>query len=142
MSVLDGYHVNTTPAKADACQNPRIAVDSGSLTGVLVFETGEGIRLALTDGADMLGSKVVRDKATSPRALFDGKNFWVSYIDDRGQVNVGILDMATRHVRTIAVDGPRPFDSSYELAMVEGSPWVFSVDEDGYAGHRLCVEKY
>jgi len=141
MGQLDGYNVSMTEAKADTCQNPRLAVDTASLTGVLVFDSPEGVRLSVTDGIDMFGRTLVRDKATSPRALFDGSNFWVSYIDDRGQVNVGIVDMATHHVRTLAVSGPRPFDSSYELAMVEGSPWVFTVDENGYAGHRLCVEQ-
>jgi hypothetical protein len=139
---LDGYNVEMSSPKWDACQNPRLAVDSGSLTGVLVFDSPEGVRLSMTDGTIMYGRDLLRANATAPRVLFDGSKFWVSFLDDRGQVVVGILDTATRHVRTIAVSGPRPFASSYELAMVEGSPWVFTLDETGYAGHRLCVEQY
>jgi hypothetical protein len=142
MSQLDGYNITTTEAKADACANPRIALDSRSLDGVLVFDSPEGVRLSLTQGTDMIGRDLVSGNATSPRVLFDGSNFWVSFIDDRGQVIVGIVDMTTRHVRTIAVDGPRPYGSSYELAMLEGSPWVFTLDDTGYAGHRLCVQQY
>lgn len=141
MSQLDGYNVQTTDAKADACQNPRMAIDTGSLRGVLVFDSPEGVRISLTQGIDMFGRDLVHPNAKAPRALFDGKNFWVSFIDDRGQVVAGIVDMTTGHVRSMAVQGPRPFGTSYELAMVEGSPWVFTLDETGYAGHRLCVEQ-
>jgi hypothetical protein len=135
----DGVNAKVTDPKFDACQNPHLAVDTGSLRGVLMYDSPEGVRLSITKNIYLTTSDVLYSRGTSPRALFDGKNFWVSWINDRGIVVVGIVDMTTHEVMTTAVVDPRPSANSYELAMVNGSPWVFAVDADGYSGHRLCA---
>jgi hypothetical protein len=71
--------------------------------------------------------------------VFDGTNFWVSYLDARGDIVVGFLD-ANRQPITMALGAPRPERLGYELAMIDGSPWVISVDDGGYNAYRMCVE--
>lgn len=125
-------------AKLLACPNPRLAVDSASLNGMLAFDSPDGVTVSFTRGAIITSRDVVRAGSHSPRTLFDGKNFWISWLNERGDVIVGVVD-ANHQIRTIGLNLTRPFDSGYELAMVEGSPWVFAVDANGYSGHRLCT---
>lgn len=121
------------------CANPRLAVDPSTLYGILVYDGPSGATMRFTQGAKMFETHEYAGMA-APRALFDGKNFWMSYINLRGDVVVGIID-AKQEITSIGLEFTRPYDSSYELAMVEGSPWIFALDANGYSGHRLCVAK-
>ena len=39
----------------------------------------------------------------------------------------------------MSLAGPQPHHQAYELAMVQGSPWVFALDANGYSAHRMCL---
>lgn len=139
-------HVNTTfeagiNAQVDApCSEPKIAVNQTSGEGVMLFDSVEGVRL-MTLHTTMMGgdARVIRPDASSPRTLFDGTNFWVSYLDARGDIVVGFLD-ANRNPVTMALGAPQPDRLGYELVNIEGSPWIFSIGDDGYSAYRMCVE--
>ena len=142
LASTDGINANVTDAKFDPCANPRLAVDANGRRGVLVYDSAEGVRMSITRGIYMTSNDVISVRGTSPRALFDGQNFWVSWINDRGLVVVGLVDMDTHQVISTALGAGRPSAASYELAMVQGSPWAFTVDGDGYSGNRLCTTPY
>lgn len=139
-------HLNTTfdagvTATLEApCNEPKVAVNQTSGDGVMLFDSAEGIRL-MTLHKTMMGgdARVIRSEATSPRTLFDGTNFWVSYLDARGDIVVGFLNENNNPV-TMSLGAAKPDRLGYELVEIDGSPWVFSIDADGYSGYRMCVE--
>lgn len=141
MMQMAGFAPGPMAHQPTACHDPRVAVDSSTGRGMMVFSTQEGVRLMWTQGTMMGGdATLLRDGTQAPRAMFDGKNFWVSYLDARGDVIVGVMD-SRNHLTTMSLGGPRPTEGAYELTMLEGAPWIFAVDEAGYSGHRLCVEE-
>jgi hypothetical protein len=121
------------------CPKPRLAMDESTGDAVMLFDSLDGIRMMLIH-LTMFGgdAPVVRADATSPRALFDGKRFWLSYIDPRGDVVVGFLDDKNRPITT-SLGAPKPERDAYELVMVNGSPTVFSLDDSGYTAYRMCA---
>jgi hypothetical protein len=134
------YQAGQTAYQKVACPNPSLAFNSQTGDGVMLFESPEGVRVMHTHGQQFGGdAALLRPDTTSPRTLFDGQRIWVSYLDTRGDVIVGFLD-ANRHAVTMSLGGPKPYDSAYQLVLVEGAPWVFAFDDAGYTGHRLCVE--
>lgn len=140
MMQLAGLESGPMTSKRMPCDNPRLALDSQTHNGIMVADSPEGVRLTITQGAVMYGAELIHENTYAPRALFDGKHFWVSWINDRGDIIVGVLD-ENHKITSMMVSGPKPFAQSYELAMVEGAPWVFALDADGYTGHRMCVEQ-
>ncbi len=139
-------HVNTTyeagvTATVEApCVDPKLAVNQTNGDAVMLFDSAEGVRLMSIHTTMMGGdAPVIRRDATSPRALFDGTNFWVSYLDARGDIVVGFLD-ANRKPVTMSLGAPKPDRLGYELVNIEGSPWIFSIDSTGYSAYRMCVE--
>lgn len=137
---INGLESGNVSSSALPCHNPRLAVDPSTSIGILVYDTPAGATLQVTQGAKLFTTKTFAGM-TAPRVMFDGKRFWISYLDVRGDVLVGFLDEKF-HPVTLGINFTRPFQSAYELAMVEGSPWVFSLDANGYAAHRLCTVKY
>jgi hypothetical protein len=134
------YAPGQTAYQRAACPNPSLAFNNLTGDGLMLFESPQGVRAMYTHGLQFGGdATLVRPDTTAPRALFDGKNFWVSFLDARGDVIVGILD-DNRNLVTMSLGGPHPYDSAYQLVMVEGMPWVFALDDAGYTGHRLCVD--
>ena len=121
------------------CAAPRIAAEAANGTATLVFEGGNAVRLMHISHTQMGGgSAMVRPGATSPRVVFDGQRYWVSYLDVRGDVIVGFVD-GDGQVVSMSLAGPQPQHGAYELAMVDNAPWVFSLDATGYTAHRMCI---
>lgn len=138
--------VNTTyepgvSARVDhACPSPRLSVDQSTGDAILLFDSAEGIRM-MPIHITMFGgdAPVIRPGATSPRTLFDGQRFWLSYLDARGDVIVGFLDDHHKAI-TMSLGAPQPERSAYELVMLNGSPTVFSLDNNGYTAYTMCVD--
>jgi hypothetical protein len=125
---------------AVACPDPRVAVDQKTGTAVIVFGSDDGVRLTTNFEAQTGGAgHVLRSETSAPRTVFDGTSFWVSYLDSRGDVVVGILD-ANRNIVSMSLAGPKPERGAYELVLVDGHPWVFALGSEGYAAYRLCVD--
>jgi hypothetical protein len=121
------------------CNEPRMAVHSNGLEAVMVFDSEDGARIMNIFGTQFGGdARVMRPATSSPRVVFDGSRFWISYIDERGDLLVGFLD-ENRKLVTMSLAGPKPESQSYDLVMVDGSPWVVSLDTEGYAAYRMCL---
>jgi hypothetical protein len=121
----------------EACTSPQLAIDSATQIGHLVFEGNDGIHILETSHVRFVdASKLLRAGGTSPRVLFDGQRFWVSYLDASGQIVVGYLDGS--HLNSTTVVGPNPGARGYDLAMIAGQVWVVAFDGSGYSASRLC----
>lgn len=124
-----------------ACNDPRIAVNQKTGEGVMLFNTSEGVRLMNISSTLFSGdAALLRDSTSDPRAMFDGTNFWVSYLDTRGDILVGFLD-ANHHPVTMSLAGPKPSSQAYDLVMIQGAPWIVSLDNGTASAYRLCVEE-
>jgi len=140
MMQLAGYAPGPMAYQPVACPSPSIAVNQKTGAGVMVFDSAEGVRVMFTQATQMGGdARVLRPDTSSAHTLFDGTNFWVTFLDSRGDLIVGFLD-SDRQLVSMSLGGPHPLGQAYDLAMVEGAPWVFALDENGYSGHRLCVD--
>lgn len=122
-----------------ACANPRISVDETKNDAVLLFDVADGVHM-MPIHLTMFGgdAPLVRADTTAPRALFDGEYFWVSYLDGRGDLVVGVLD-EDRHPITMSLGDTQPIDSAYSLVMIDGAPTIFSLEDTGYSMYRLCL---
>jgi len=139
-------HVNTTyeagvTATVEApCTEPKIAVNQTNGDGIMLFDSAQGIRLMNLHTTMMGGdARVIRTDAKPPRESSSGTSFWASYPGARGDFFVGFLD-ANTHPATMPLGAPKPERLGYELVNVEGAPWIFSIDADGYSAYRMCVE--
>jgi hypothetical protein len=121
------------------CANPRLSVDASTGDANLLFDSRDGVRM-MPIHITMFGgdAPVLRRHTSSPRTVFDGERFWISYIDERGDIVAGFLD-ANRHPVTMALEGARPTAEGYDLAIIEGAPTIFALDDTGYSAYRLCV---
>jgi hypothetical protein len=126
----------------EACTSPRLAVDGATQHGQLVFESSGNIRILATQHTSFDGvSQLLRTKGTAPRVLWDGERFWISYLDQRGNIVVGYLDGGdSGHYISTAIDGATPVSSAYDLVMIAHQVWAVSFDETGYTAHRVCME--
>jgi hypothetical protein len=123
-----------------ACADPRFAVNSKAASAIMVFESPMGVRMMSVQATQFGGdARVLREATTAPRALFDGTNFWVSYLDERGDIIVGFLD-ANRQLITMSLAGPKPEVGAYEMVMVDSEPWVFTLGSEGYSAYRMCID--
>jgi hypothetical protein len=122
------------------CENARIAVSPTTGDGLVVFDSVDGVHMMRVSPSQFGGEPTfVRGKSTSPRTLFDGTTFWLSYLDPRGDIVVGFVD-PSHGVVTMSLGGPKPAAGAYEFVMIDGSPWVFSVGDEGYSAYRMCVD--
>lgn len=142
VALSNAFGQGITASSSTACPDPRIAFDPQHGRGVVVFEDRDrgGIGITPILLAQFGGpSHLLRAGAKAPRVVFDGTNFWISHIDERGDIVVGFLDGNGDPV-TMSLYGPKPDAAAYELAVVNGNPWVFALTSDGYAAYELCVD--
>jgi hypothetical protein len=138
MMINSTYEPGVSTMVNTPCSNPRLAINQKTGNGVMLFDSAEGVRLLAIDNTAMSGTTIIRADSHSPRALFDGTNTWISYLDMRGDVIVGFLDAQHRPV-TMSLGAPQPDRHGYELVWLNNAPWVFSVDDSGYTAYRMCV---
>jgi hypothetical protein len=142
MTAVFGPQPGPLASVPEACVSPRLAIDSATARGQLVYEASDGIRMMSTELTSFVGSSQrIAQSGSAPRVLWDGHRFWISYLDATGAIVVGYLDGGDtgKYVSTMVV-GPRPGASAYELAMIDGQVWVVSFVSDGIAASRLCIE--
>jgi hypothetical protein len=122
-----------------ACADPRISVGQGG-QAVMVFNSPDGVRMMSIQASQFGGdAHVLRGATAHPRTLFDGDRFWISYLDERGDIIAGFLD-GNRKLVTMSLAGLKPEAGAYEMAMVDGAPWVFALGVEGYSAYRMCVD--
>ncbi|MBA3542205.1 MAG: hypothetical protein H0T79_21500, partial [Deltaproteobacteria bacterium] len=129
----------TSMTQSYACDNPRLAADVTKGIALMVFDSPEGVKIAGVSHGSLGRAWLLRGDVSSPRIAFDGTHFWMSFIDLRGQVIVGYLDSDTMDLTSTALSGMSPERDGFELSIVDGKPWVFAANADGYAAHRICV---
>ena len=123
------------------CESPRFA-SIGDGRAELFFESlGRVGHYTIAGGTDPLkGATFFPEPGTSPRAVFDGTRTWLTYLDVHGQVLAGFLDDNGGFVHT-AID-QTPAHDAYELAIVDGAPWVFATNGTGYFAYEMCVTEH
>jgi hypothetical protein len=130
---------NATHSMID-CDHVRVAANIGANEARIVFDGTGGLRMTTVSEMKIDGfSTQLRADARGSRVIFDGERYWVSYIDARNNIVAGFLDDNAQLIST-AIEGPTPMGESYELALLDGKPTVFSLDmQNGYQANSLCV---
>jgi hypothetical protein len=125
---------------SQACWSPRLAGDATGTHAVLAFQYGNNILVShITNTMLNAEPALLRPFSHSPRVINDGSRFWLSYINPHGDITVGFFDSYNR-LQTIDLVGIAPQDKGYELAMINGAPWLVAVDStNGYTATELCV---
>jgi hypothetical protein len=126
------------------CTNGRLAVDYAQRGGWLVYERDGGIMIAgiVVDGQNQIASaKPLVRFGTSPRIAYDGAHYWISYIDLRGDVVMGLLDSSGSALDGVAIEGTQPLAGAYDIAMSGSNPWVFALDGNGLGATKLCISR-
>ncbi len=136
---IENVLANTTRTTPRACASPYLAPMEGANT-TLVFEAGAGEigRYELRgEPGDFKTFAVLPYLGTSPRATYDGTRLWMSFIDSNGNLVAGFLDDRGTFVGQ-EID-EQPGHDSYQLEMVDGAPWVFTVNATGFFAYEMCA---
>ncbi len=124
-----------------ACKDARLATSYAERKGELVWQGGDSVMLSNIRASahnEIADEKVLATEGTSPRVVFDGERFWVSYLNKLGELVVGYLDDNDNLVSTLA--DLRPLPGAHELVVMDGSLWAFAFDaETGFGASRLCL---
>lgn len=132
-----------TSTRSFPCINSRIAMNVEQRTGFMVYEDREGgvalAQIVLGGHSEIANSRLLVEGARSPKIVFDGAHYWISYINLRDDVVIGYLDHKGTLI-SMALEGTQPAGEGYELAMVNGGLWVFAVDGAGVNAQRLCLK--
>lgn len=143
-------HTRRVSAQIDAqtdyaCPGARLAANHINGDAMLVFTSEDRLmRADVTLGnIDRITNPmplVSHDyKPTSPRIVFDGARYWVSYINMRGDMVVGFVEK-DGSLAAMALEGTQPEPDAYELAYVNNGVWLFTVDAAGVSAQRLCAK--
>jgi hypothetical protein len=125
------------------CLNGRIAVNPLERAGYMIYEEGADklmiSQIRIGGESEIANSQLFLENARSPKIVFDGSRYWVSYINARQDVVVGYLNTDGTLV-SMALEGTQPMGEAYELAVINGGVWVFAVDGAGAGAQRLCLK--
>jgi hypothetical protein len=135
---------NISASRNFPCVNGRVAIDAASLAGYMIYE-GDDDKLMISEitiggESEISNTRVFLEGGRAPRIVFDGTQYWVSYLDQRDDVVVGTLDIKSGTLVSMAIEGTQPMSDAYELGLVGGATWVFSVDNAGANALRICLK--
>ncbi len=134
---LTGWKTGTGSSQSYACSAPAIATNG--TTGMLLFEGSGGVHTAGFDGSGLDGSHTLfAPGASSPRVMFAGSLYWISYLDGNGDLNVGYLS-STGALLTATVTGTQPAHDAYQFLDFNGEIWVISADATSFAATKICI---
>jgi len=138
LHMAQSFEPGHTGVVASPCPNPTLAYNTITNNGVMLFDGDDGVRLMTVSGTKIEGAtQLLRADASSARTLFDGSNIWIAYIDRHGDIVAGFLDANHKPV-TIPLGTMDPAREAFELTLVDGEPYVFSLDSSGYTAYHLC----
>lgn len=135
--VASGFHSSQNAP----CPNARLATDYYSRGGQLVYEGGDGLLRAdirVSSHNEIANENILVPHGKAPRIAFDGVYYWVSYLNFHGDVVVGYLE-EDGSLLSMALEGVRPADGAYDLAVIDGSVWVYTADTAGFSANRICL---
>jgi hypothetical protein len=126
------------------CLGGRVAINAAALSGYMVYEEGADkimiSQIRIGGESELANTRLFLESARAPKIVFDGTHYWISYINSRQDVVVGILDVKDGTLVSMALEGTQPMTDGYELAVVNGAVWVFAVDGAGANASRLCLK--
>jgi hypothetical protein len=126
------------------CRNNRIAANFADKAGQMVFEDNGSIRRSdLMIGAhnEIANNNQLVPNGTSPRIVFDGRRYWVSFLNPHGDITLGYIEQDGSLV-SMAIEGIRPMNGAYDLAVIEGSVWIYAFDGDNrYSANKMCLTR-
>ena len=131
-----------TSTRAFPCENGRVAMSNADRAGFMVYENGDSVMIAtlkVGGESEIANTRQLVDFGKAPKIIYDGSRFWVTYLNARNDVVVGYLDTAGNLV-SMALEGTQPLGEGYELALVNGGLWLFTVDGAGAGAQRLCLK--
>lgn len=140
---LQRVAANVHSEQAFPCSNARLAVDYGSRSGQLVYQDGEDILLSniLASSHNEIANQLfLAPGGKAPRIVFDGTRYWISYTNIHNDIVVGYLD-DNNNLVSMAIEGMRPMQDAYELAVVNGALWVYAIDETGFNASKVCLSR-
>ncbi len=127
-----------------ACRNNRIATNFAEKSGQMVFEENGGIRRSdLLIGAhnEIANNSQLVPTGKSPRIVFDGRRYWASYINTHGDITLGYLE-EDGSLASMTIEGIRPADGAYDLAVIDGAVWIYAFDGDNrYSANKMCLTR-
>lgn len=129
----------TRQTNSRPCLAARVA-SNGSDVAVAFEESGRA-GLVIDDASTVSVTNALYEQgARSPRVLWDGARYWVSYLDATDHIVVGYVDAAGALVRAQLSDAA-PNDKAYELGILDGGVWVFGVEPTSGSlnASRLCI---
>ena len=129
----------TRQSMSMACPAARLT-SRGTEVG-MVFEDGTTTGLVIDDAATVSVANAVRIAgARSPRVLWDGTRYWVTYLDATDHIVIGYLD-DTGMLLTTQLPDAATHPKAYELGMLDGQPWLFAVgvQDMTLSAARLCA---
>src|SRR5262249_19693916 len=123
----------------DACRYARLA-STGDQVAMAYENNNNNVGFVVDDaGTVALANAITIPNADSPRVVWSGSTYWLSYVDSDGKITIGYVDTDGMLLTTQLPD-PAPTKFGYELAMYDGQPWLFSVDQAMKVNAaRLCV---
>lgn len=122
-----------------ACFNLQLAADRAAGGAMVVFDTAEGnLMFAAAPHNVLQPAQVLRHLAAAPHLAFDGSRYWIGFLDLRGQAIVGYYEDGAW--TTAALPTVRPHHDAFDLAIVDGMPYLITGDEHGYTSHRICTQ--
>lgn len=135
---------NIHSEQAFPCRNARLATSFADRAGELVYELEDGIYLSnirASSHNEIANQKLLVPNGHSPRIVFDGSRYWVSYVNLHGDIVVGYLDEDDT-LNSMAIEGTRPLNGAYDLSVINGAVWVHAIDvHEGFNAHRLCLTR-
>ena len=73
--------------------------------------------------------------------MYDGQRYWVSYINTHGDITLGYIE-SDGSLMSMALEGVHPMAGAYDLAVIEGSVWVYAFDGDNtYSANKMCLTR-
>lgn len=123
-----------------SCESPRVVTSEHGITELFFENHGRiGHYPLLGEDSDLKAPSYFIEPGDSPHAIFDGTRTWLAYRDGHGQVLAGFEDEHGHFVH-VGLDQVVGHDS-FEIAKVDGAPWVFTVNDSGYYAFELCATK-
>jgi hypothetical protein len=139
---LDHIATGRQSSMRDGCDNAKISVDTTNGHAYMIYEQAGNVlqtRLIInaTGTTEFQETTTLDVQSSQPRTVFDGKNFWMSYLDARGDIVIGVYDgkgVLTRR----SLEGFRP-GTAYDLQVFSGGVWIVGVHETAFLAERFCA---
>ena len=132
----------TRATNSKACLDARLTSNNTEIG--MVFDGGGKVGLVVDDASTLsVLASITINGARSPRVLWDGSRYWVSYFDTgTSKVVIGYIDEYGM-LLTSQLQLDASADKAYELGMFDGQPWLFAVGADmKLSANRMCVPAY